>query len=162
APPEPLRRLLPQAARLPGRAGQPARGRGARRAVVRLACRGAVPGRRRRRLPDAGRRAGDRRGGDRDRRTRAVAPVRRRERAGGVELVRVADRADRAAALADADAVICMSLRPEETAGAERLRLVQALVAGVDGIVPEAIPAGCTLCNAYGHETAIGEWVLMS
>ncbi len=64
--------------------------------------------------------------------------------------------------LPDADAVVCGRLTPEDTRGAERLRLVQATYAGAERIDVAALPPGCALCNVYGHEDAIGEWVLMS
>lgn len=63
--------------------------------------------------------------------------------------------------LADADAVLCNRLEPADTAGASRLRLVQALSAGADRVDPAALPPGCTLCNLYGHEQAIAEWALL-
>jgi phosphoglycerate dehydrogenase-like enzyme len=34
--------------------------------------------------------------------------------------------------------------------------------AGADSIPRDALPPGCTLCNAYAHEDGIGEWVLMA
>src|SRR5919197_2028584 len=64
--------------------------------------------------------------------------------------------------VADADAVVCIHLTRDDTRGARRLRLVQALSAGTDGIEHDALPPGCVLCNAYEHEDAIGEWVLMA
>jgi len=64
--------------------------------------------------------------------------------------------------LADADAVVCNRLTEKDTKGASRLRLVQALSAGADSIDRSAVPSGCTLCNAYEHEDAIGEWTLMA
>jgi phosphoglycerate dehydrogenase-like enzyme len=66
------------------------------------------------------------------------------------------------AALVDADAVVAAELRADETARAEKLRLIQVLGAGPDGIEEGAVPAGCALCNVYEHETAIGEWTLMT
>ncbi len=72
----------------------------------------------------------------------------------------VTERADEEAALAQADAAIAMFLKPEAAAAATRLRLCQAFVAGTDLIAVDALPEECTVCNAYGHETAIGEHVL--
>lgn len=63
---------------------------------------------------------------------------------------------------ASADAIVCNRLTRDDTRGAERLRLVQALSAGADSIEREALPPGCALCNAYAHEDAIGEWVVMA
>jgi phosphoglycerate dehydrogenase-like enzyme len=64
--------------------------------------------------------------------------------------------------LAEADALVCGGLRPSDTALARRLRLVQAVSAGADGIDREAIPAGAVLCNTPGAGRAIAEWALMA
>lgn len=84
------------------------------------------------------------------------------ERLPGSELVRVADPGRLADALTDADAVVCNRLAPDDTRNATRLRLVQATSAGADRVDPAALPPGCVLCNAYEHEDAIAEWVLMA
>jgi phosphoglycerate dehydrogenase-like enzyme len=60
----------------------------------------------------------------------------------------------------DADAVVCGRLGSEDVRGATRLRLVQSLSAGADGIDRAALPPDCVLCNVYEHELAIGEWCL--
>ena len=65
-------------------------------------------------------------------------------------------------ALSNADAVVCYRLSPEDTRRATRLRLVQTLSAGADGIAPGAVPQGAVLCNVRGHERTIAEWVLMA
>jgi phosphoglycerate dehydrogenase-like enzyme len=83
------------------------------------------------------------------------------ERLPGAEIVR-AQPDELARALVDADAVVCNRLSPADTRDARRLRLVQATSAGADSVDPAALPPGCTLCNAYEHEDAIAEWVLMS
>lgn len=44
----------------------------------------------------------------------------------------------------------------------EGLRLLQLAAAGHDGIDLAAIPPHVPVCNAYGHEPAIGEYVLMA
>jgi phosphoglycerate dehydrogenase-like enzyme len=87
-----------------------------------------------------------------------------RERFPDGEVVAVAegDQAAMRAALVSADAVVCGALTSDETSGAERLRLVHVLGAGFDGIAPDALPPGCTLCNVFEHETAISEWALMA
>jgi len=93
-----------------------------------------------------------------------AADLTRRVTQHGVPLVRV-DPHDREALrreLADADALLCNRLEPEDTEGANRLRLVQALSAGADRVVREAVPPGCALCNLFGHEQAIAEWCLMA
>lgn len=82
----------------------------------------------------------------------------------GTPLVRVepGDREALRRELAEADALVCNRLQPDDTAGAGRLRLVQALSAGADRIDRAAVPPGCALCNLYGHERAIAEWTLMA
>lgn len=67
-----------------------------------------------------------------------------------------------AEALVDADAVVCHRLTREDTSGATRLRLVQSMSAGADGIDRAAVPDGATLCVVAGHERTIAEWVLMA
>jgi phosphoglycerate dehydrogenase-like enzyme len=42
----------------------------------------------------------------------------------------------------------------------ERLRLLQVPGAGYDGIAFAALPAGVVVCNCFGHEPAIAEYVL--
>ena len=90
----------------------------------------------------------------------ATAPADLAGRLPGWEVELVAERAGVPAALARADAAIAMLLKPEEAAAATGLRLCQAFVAGTDIIAVAALPAGCVVCNAYGHELAIGEHVL--
>lgn len=69
------------------------------------------------------------------------------------------DPARVAAALAETDILLAMAWR--EPHPAPRLKLLQALGAGTDEIDPAALPRGVILCNAYGHEPAIGEYALM-
>jgi phosphoglycerate dehydrogenase-like enzyme len=45
---------------------------------------------------------------------------------------------------------------------APRLKLLQAPVAGTDMIDRTALPAGVTVCNAYGHEIAMAEYAIMA
>lgn len=84
------------------------------------------------------------------------------ERVPGMEIVRVREHDALADALADADAVVCNRLGPADTRAARKLRLVQATSAGADRVDPAALPPGCVLCNAYEHEDAIAEWVVMA
>lgn len=42
-----------------------------------------------------------------------------------------------------------------------RLKLVQSVATGIDLIDLAALPPGVAICNAFGHETAIAEYVLM-
>jgi phosphoglycerate dehydrogenase-like enzyme len=41
------------------------------------------------------------------------------------------------------------------------VRLVQSVATGIEWIEQAALPRGVPICNAYGHETAIAEYVLM-
>lgn len=90
----------------------------------------------------------------------ASAPVDLADRLPGWEVALVEKKEDAAAALTDADAVIAMFLKAEDVAAAHKLRLCQAFVAGLNTIDIAALPLGCTICNAYDHETAIGEHVI--
>ena len=44
---------------------------------------------------------------------------------------------------------------------APQVRLVQSVATGIEWIEQSALPPGVPICNAYGHETAIAEYVLM-
>lgn len=67
----------------------------------------------------------------------------------------------REAALAHADAMVCIRLRHAPPAGSP-LRLVQLQSAGYDGIDFARVPHGATVCNAFGHTNAIAEYVVMT
>jgi phosphoglycerate dehydrogenase-like enzyme len=43
-----------------------------------------------------------------------------------------------------------------------RIKFVQSVATGVEWIDQAALPRGVTICNAYGHETAIAEYVVMA
>ena len=45
---------------------------------------------------------------------------------------------------------------------APRLKLLQSAAAGLDLIDLPSLPRGITLCNVFGHEPAIAEYVLMT
>ena len=63
--------------------------------------------------------------------------------------------------LADADIVVGHIWR----AGfppAPRLRLLQSVAAGLDLLDLDAVPKGVTVCNVFGHEPAIPEYVIMT
>ena len=45
---------------------------------------------------------------------------------------------------------------------ARRLRLLQSVAAGLDLLDTEALPKGVTICNVFGHEPAIAEYVIMT
>src|SRR5262249_37336391 len=44
---------------------------------------------------------------------------------------------------------------------APRLKLLQAATAGIDMIDVPSLPRGIALCNVFGHEPAIAEYVMM-
>ncbi len=45
---------------------------------------------------------------------------------------------------------------------APKIRLVQSVATGVELFDLAALPNGCSICNAFGHETAIAEYVVMT
>jgi phosphoglycerate dehydrogenase-like enzyme len=45
---------------------------------------------------------------------------------------------------------------------APRLRLIQSVAAGLDLLDTGAVPKGVTICNVFGHEPAIAEYVIMT
>ena len=45
---------------------------------------------------------------------------------------------------------------------APRLRLLQSVAAGLDLLDTEAVPKGVTICNVFGHEPAIAEYVIIT
>src|SRR5258708_33000501 len=64
-------------------------------------------------------------------------------------------------ALAEAEIVVG-HIWPSDSPEAPRLKLLQAATAGVDMIDLPSLPRGITLCNVFGHEPAIAEYVLMT
>jgi phosphoglycerate dehydrogenase-like enzyme len=71
------------------------------------------------------------------------------------------DAAHLAPLLADAEIVVGHIWR----AGfppAPKLRLLQSVAAGLDLLDLDAIPKGVTVCNVFGHEPAIAEYVIMT
>ena len=64
-------------------------------------------------------------------------------------------------ALAEAEIVVGHIWRPDFPE-APRLKLLQAATAGIDMIDVASLPRGITVCNVYGHEPAIAEYVLMT
>jgi len=63
-------------------------------------------------------------------------------------------------AVADADILVSNHWRTEYPP-APRVRLVQSVATGVELIELAALPAGVAVCNAFGHESAIAEYVVM-
>jgi phosphoglycerate dehydrogenase-like enzyme len=76
-------------------------------------------------------------------------------------LAELNDMQRRIPALAEVDIVVSHLWRAEfpET---PRLKLLQAAAAGIDMIDLSSLPSGVTLCNVFGHEPAIAEYVLMT
>lgn len=66
--------------------------------------------------------------------------------------------ADMAAMLKDADVLLSGAYKAawKPPAGAP-LRLIHSTGAGVDGIDFPSVPAGCQVCNVYGHERGVAE-----
>src|SRR5437660_846054 len=62
---------------------------------------------------------------------------------------------------ADADILVTNHWRAEYPP-APRVRLVQSVATGIELIDLAALPRGAAICNAFGHETAIAEYVLMT
>ena len=72
-----------------------------------------------------------------------------------------ASAAEREAALADADAVVCVGF-DHPARHVPHLRLVQLQAAGYDRIAFDRLPAQAAVCNAFGHERAIAEYAVMT
>jgi phosphoglycerate dehydrogenase-like enzyme len=64
--------------------------------------------------------------------------------------------------LENADVLLNGVFKPEWTSHATRLRLIQAVGAGYDGIDLAAVPAGCVVANVYGHDYGIAEYAFMT
>jgi phosphoglycerate dehydrogenase-like enzyme len=80
-----------------------------------------------------------------------------------VETSVVADERDqqRAAAIGEAEIIVSEAWRAGMPA-APRLKLLQLPVAGSDMVETASLPPGVTVCNAYGHETAMAEYAVMA
>jgi phosphoglycerate dehydrogenase-like enzyme len=64
-------------------------------------------------------------------------------------------------AAGDADILVTNHWRADYPP-APKLRLVQSVATGIELIELAALPRGVAICNAFGHETAIAEYVLMT
>ena len=64
-------------------------------------------------------------------------------------------------AAADADILVSNHWRAEYPP-VPRLRFVQSVATGIELIDLAALPKGVAICNAFGHETAIAEYVMMT
>jgi hypothetical protein len=71
------------------------------------------------------------------------------------------DAARLAPLLADAEIVVGHIWRAGFPS-APRLRLLQSVAAGLDLLDTDAVPKGVTVCNVFGHEPAIAEYVIMT
>src|SRR5947207_12993981 len=63
--------------------------------------------------------------------------------------------------LAEAEIVVGHIWRPSFPP-APRIRLLQSVAAGLDLLDTEAVPKGVTICNVFGHDPAIAEYVIMT
>jgi phosphoglycerate dehydrogenase-like enzyme len=70
------------------------------------------------------------------------------------------DQARLRQAAADADILVSNHWRADYPP-APKVRLVQSVATGVELIELAALPAGVAVCNAFGHESAIAEYVVM-
>ncbi|MAU95513.1 2-hydroxyacid dehydrogenase [Jiella pacifica] len=80
----------------------------------------------------------------------------------GHEVVRVSDALDgdgEREAFEKAEIIVGIALK-EHHPTPRALKLYQSPAAGVDQIDVGCLPEGSTLCNAFGHETAIAEYVM--
>ena len=76
------------------------------------------------------------------------------------EITVISDAADgpgESQALANADVVVGVHY---SGSGVQSARLFQLPAAGYDKVDMDALPAGCAVCNAFGHENAIAEYVM--
>ena len=81
----------------------------------------------------------------------------------GLEVAILDDPIDRARlrqAVADAEILVSNHWSADYPA-APRVQLVQSVATGVELIELAALPAGVAVCNAFGHESAIAEYVVM-
>ena len=67
-----------------------------------------------------------------------------------------------AEALGTADAVIAQGWDAELGRYAPGLRLLQLPNAGSDGVDWSAVPQGCVVANAYGHDIPVAEFVMLA
>src|SRR5438270_14100264 len=63
-------------------------------------------------------------------------------------------------AAAEADILVSNHWRAEYPA-APQVRLVQSVATGIELLDLDALPKGAVVCNSFGHETAIAEYVIM-
>ncbi len=71
------------------------------------------------------------------------------------------DRERLPAAAAQADILVSNRWLPDYPP-APKFRLVQSVATGIELFDMASLPKGCAVCNAFGHETAIAEYVVMA
>jgi phosphoglycerate dehydrogenase-like enzyme len=71
------------------------------------------------------------------------------------------DRARLAEIAPDVDILVSNHWRTEYPA-APKIRLVQSVATGTELFELASLPKGCAVCNSFGHETAIAEYVVMA
>ena len=71
------------------------------------------------------------------------------------------ERARLPQAAANADILVSNHWRADYPP-APKVRLVQSVATGVDLFELAALPKGAAICNAFGHETAIAEYIIMA
>ncbi len=71
------------------------------------------------------------------------------------------DRSLLPAAAADAD-ILVSNRWFADFPSAPKFRLVQSVATGVELFDMASLPKGCAVCNSFGHETAIAEYVVMA
>lgn len=64
--------------------------------------------------------------------------------------------------LRDVDVMISSFVKGQWLTADSPLRLIQGIGAGTEGIDFGGLPAGCTVCNVYGHEWAVAEYCFMT
>lgn len=70
--------------------------------------------------------------------------------------------ADRIAAIASADVVVCSHLSGEEASAAVRAQLVQVTGAGLDRVAVGSLPPAAAVANTFHHARPIAEHVVMA
>ncbi len=78
------------------------------------------------------------------------------------QLVAIMDEAPakrKAAELADADVLVTSKYQTSDPR-APKLRLLQCSSTGTEGLHLQHLPSGCTVCNVFGHELGIAEYVM--
>ena len=65
------------------------------------------------------------------------------------------------AKLDETDVLIGSVVKANWISSASRLRLIQGVGAGIEGIATESLPPSCVICNVFGHERSVAEYVFM-